>query len=301
MTRVANLRGLVWAGALVLALSACSGDGNEDEVTFTELPVDVIYNDAMDFLDGGDAVAAASAFEEVERQHPYSQWAVRAQLMAAYSYYRANLYDDAIASANRFIDLHPGNPDVPYARYLIGISYYEQISDVGRDQKMTEDALAAFDDLTRRYPETDYARDAALKADLARDHLAGKEMEIGRYYQEREAYVAAINRFRSVVERYQTTTHVPEALHRLTECYLALGVVPEAEKTASVLGYNYPGSRWYQDSYALLVDDAPPSDEVPYWKDGPPPEETDGLEGGADGQKAEQSGQRAIFDWPDWF
>jgi outer membrane protein assembly factor BamD len=285
---------VVWLAPLLL-IAACSGDGNEEVSQYTDLPVDTIYNDAMDFLDEGDAVAAAAAFEEVERQHPYSQWAVRAQLMAAYAYYRANLYDDAVAAAQRFIDLHPGNPDVPYARYLIGMSYYEQISDVGRDQKMTEEALAAFEELEQRAPDTDYARDAALKADLARDHLAGKEMEIGRYYQSKQAYVAAINRFRNVVERYQTTTHVPEALHRLTECYLAIGVVPEAQKTAAVLGYNYPGSRWYQDSYALLVEGAPPSDEVPYWTEGPPATE------GIDDELAVESGQRSIFSWPDWF
>lgn len=279
--------------APLLLVSACSGDGNDEQVTFTDLPVDVIYNDAMDFLEEGDTVAAASAFEEVERQHPYSQWAVRAQLMAAYAYYRANLYDEAVAAARRYIDLHPGNKDVPYARYLIGMSYYEQISDVGRDQKMTEEALASFEELARRAPETDYARDATLKADLARDHLAGKEMEIGRYYQEREGYVAAINRFRNVVERYQTTTHVPEALHRLTECYLALGVTPEAQKTAAVLGYNYPGNRWYQDSYALLVEGAPPSDEVPYWAE--PQGES------ADGAPATGAEQRSLFSWPDWF
>lgn len=282
--------------APLLLVAACSGDGNEEDIEYTDLPVGTLYNDAMDFLEEDDAVAAAAAFEEVQRQHPYSQWAVRAEVMAAYAYYRANLYDDAVATARRFIDLHPGNPDVPYARYLIGMSYYEQISDVGRDQKMTEEALAAFDELAQRAPETDYARDATLKADLARDHLAGKEMEIGRYYQEREAYVAAINRFRSVVERYQTTSHVPEALHRLTECYLALGVVPEAQKTAAVLGYNYPGSRWYQDSYALLVEGAPPSDEVPYWSDGPPADSE-----AADDEAAVQTGRRALFEWPDWF
>ena len=172
--------------------------------------------------------------------------------MSAYAFYEANDYDEAIAAAQRFIELHPGNADVPYAYYLVGISYYEQISDVGRDQKMTEQALAAFDELVRRFPDSKYARDAELKADLTRDHLAGKEMSIGRYYLRRGQYVAAINRFRNVVERYQTTTHVPEALHRLTEAYLALGLDEEAQKNAAVLGYNFPSSEWYQDSYALL-------------------------------------------------
>ena len=173
--------------------------------------------------------------------------------MSAYAFYGANEYDEAISAARRFIDLHPGHKDVAYAYYLIGVSYYEQISDVGRDQKMTEDALAAFDELIRRFPDTQYARDAEIKADLTRDHLAGKEMEIGRYYLRRGEYVAAINRFNNVVGRYQTTTHVPEALHRLTEAYMALGIQEEARRTASVLGYNFPGSQWYQDSYALFA------------------------------------------------
>jgi outer membrane protein assembly factor BamD len=230
-------------------LAGCSGS-NEDE--YVERPVEELYNQAQDLLENGDDRRAGQAFEEVERQHPYSQWATRAQLMSAYAYYEANSYDEAIAAAQRFIELHPGHQDVPYAYYLIGISYYEQISDVGRDQKMTEQALASFDELRRRFPNSEYAKDAELKADLARDHLAGKEMSIGRYYLRRGQYLAAINRFRNVIERYQTTTHVPEALHRLTEAYLALGLDQEAQKNAAVLGYNFPSSPWYQDSYALL-------------------------------------------------
>jgi outer membrane protein assembly factor BamD len=174
-------------------------------------------------------------------------------LMSAYAFYEANDYDEAVAAAQRFIDLHPGNQDVAYAYYLIGVAHYEQISDVGRDQKMTELALDAFDELIRRFPDSRYARDAEIKADLARDHLAGKEMEIGRYYLRRGEYVAAINRFNNVIDRYQTTTHVAEALHRLTEAYLALGVQQEARRTASVLGYNFPGSQWYQDSFDLFA------------------------------------------------
>lgn len=241
--------------SVVLVVAGC-GTG-DDEEAYVEKPVDELYNEALDELQAGDARAAARSFEEVERQHPYSEWATRAQLMAAYAFYEANDYDEAVAAARRFIDLHPGHKDVPYAYYLVGVSYYEQISDVGRDQKMTEDALDAFDELIRRFPASRYARDASLKADLARDHLAGKEMTIGRYYLRRREYLAAINRFRNVIERYQTTTHVPEALHRLTEAYLSLGVLTEARKTAAVLGYNYPSSRWYLDSYALLVDGAP--------------------------------------------
>lgn len=235
--------------AVGLLLAGCSGN---DKEAYVEQPVDELYNKAQDLLVDGSAGQAAEAFEEVERQHPYSQWATRAQIMAAYAYYEANMYDEAIAAAERFIDLHPGNEDAPYAHYLIGVSYYEQISDVRRDQEMTELALKSFNELVRRYPDTDYARDARLKIDLAHDHLAGKEMEIGRYYEGRQEYVAAINRFRTVIERYQTTTHVPEALHRLVESNLALGLRDEARDAAAVLGYNFPGSEWYERSYALL-------------------------------------------------
>lgn len=233
-----------------LALTACASGNDDDQLV--ERPVEELYNEAQDLLDSGDFKSAAEAFEEVERQHPYSQWATRGQMMAAYAFYEAADYEAAIAAAERFIDLHPGNKDVPYAHYLIGMSNYEQISDVGRDQDMTRKALEAFQELIQRYPESDYARDAKLKVDLVQDHLAGKEMEIGRYYQRRGNWVAAINRFRAVVESYQTTTHVPEALHRLTESYLALGVPEEAQASAAVLGYNYPGSEWYGRSYALL-------------------------------------------------
>jgi outer membrane protein assembly factor BamD len=237
---------------VVAGLTGCAGGADEEEA-YIERPVEELYNTALDLLQEGDYENAATAFEEVERQHPYSQWATRAELMSAFAFYQANAYDEGVAAAERFINLHPGNENVPYAYYLIGLSHYEQISDVGRDQKMTERALAAFDELIRRFPDTAYARDASLKADLARDHLAGKEMEIGRYYLDQGKYVAAINRFRNVIERYQTTTHVPEALHRLTEAYLALGVEDEARKSAAVLGHNFPDSPWYRDSYALLT------------------------------------------------
>jgi outer membrane protein assembly factor BamD len=250
--RVQQLSRATVVGCLLL-FGACSSDDDELPDDYVERPVDELYNTALDQLEEGDYLPAARSFEEVERQHPYSQWATRAQLMSAFAFYQANAYDDAVAAAERFIELHPGNSSVPYAYYLIGVSYYEQISDVGRDQKMTELALASFDELIRRFPESRYARDAGLKADLARDHLAGKEMEIGRYYLSRGQYLAAINRFRSVVGRYQTTSHVPEALHRLTEAYVALGVEEEAQRTAAVLGYNFPDSEWYRDSYVLLT------------------------------------------------
>lgn len=238
------------AFGLALLLAACAG--TPDDADVAERPVEELYTEAQDLLDAGNARAAAKAFEEVDRQHPYSQWATRAQMLTAYSYYAANEYDDAVTAAQRFIELHPGNKDVPYAYYLVGMSHYERISDIGRDQEMTRKAQESFGELIRRFPDSDYARDAKLKVDLAADHLAGKEMEIGRYYQTRRQWLAAVNRFRTVVEKHQTTTHVPEALHRLVESYLALGLNEEAQSSAAVLGYNFPGSEWYERSYALL-------------------------------------------------
>jgi len=173
-------------------------------------------------------------------------------LMSAFSYYSDGQYDDAILAVDRFIQLHPGNRDVAYAYYLKALSYYEQITDVGRDQRNTEQALLALNEVIRRFPDSGYARDSRLKLDLTRDHLAGKEMEVGRYYLNRSNYLAAINRFKTVIEDYQTTTHVPEALHRLSEAYTALGIEPEAQANAAVLGHNFPGSDWYIDSYELV-------------------------------------------------
>lgn len=236
-------------GLSTLLLAGCAAD---EAVPYVERPVEDIYNEAMDYLEAGRYAAAATSFDEVERQHPYSKWATKAQVMAAYTQYLSGKYDDAVLTLNRFIELHPGSDDVAYAYYLKGLCYYEQISDVARDQRMTEHALATFTDLVRRFPATNYARDARLKIDLAYDHLAGKEMDVGRYYLRAGHELAAIGRFRRVVEVYGTTTHVPEALHRLTEAYLALGVVDEARYTAAVLRHNYPDSEWYQDSWALL-------------------------------------------------
>jgi len=235
---------------LLLALPACSGD---DEPEYVERPPEELYTDAHNALQAAEYQTAARLFDEVERQHPYSTWATQAQLMAAYAYYEQNAYDDAVIALERFIELHPSHRNAAYAYYLKALCYYEQISDVARDQKNTQLALDSLVEVVRRFPNTDYARDASLKIDLTRDHLAGKEMEIGRYYERQGHYLAAVNRFRRVIERYQTTTHVPEALHRLTECYLALGIKDEAQAAAAVLGYNFPGSEWYQDSYALLV------------------------------------------------
>lgn len=235
---------------LVAGLAAC---GSDDQIPYEERPAEDLYESGLGAMQAGEYQDAAQLFDEVERQHPYSAAAPKAQLLAAYAYYLDNSYDDAINSLDRFIDLHPGSEDIAYAYYLKALCYYEQISDVGRDQRMTELALGSLDDVVRRFPETSYARDAQLKRDLALDHLAGKEMEVGRYYQGQGDYLAAINRFRVVVKDFQTTSHVPEALHRLVESYLALGIAGEAQATAAVLGHNFPGSDWYADSYYLLT------------------------------------------------
>lgn len=233
----------------VFLLAACAGD---DEEPYVELPVDVLYNSAQTMLAEGDNVSAAKQFDEVERQHPYSKWAIKAQLMSAFAYYQANKYDDSVIALDRFIQLHPSNKDIPYAYYLKALCYYEQISTTDRDQRMTEDALKTLNELVTRFPDSKYARDAKIKIDLTYDSLAGKEMEIGRYYQRQGHYLAGINRFKVVIDRYQTTTHVPEALLRLTESFLAIGLVDEARKSAAVLGHNFPGSEWYVDAYQLV-------------------------------------------------
>ena len=233
------------------ALSACSSNTNKNEPQIEE-DVDTLYNKAASALDRKEYLQATKYFEDVERQHPYSKWATQAQLMAAYAYYEASRYDEAIIALDRFIELHPGNKDIDYAYYLKALCFYEQISDVRRDQMFTQEALKSLETLIRRFPDSKYARDASLKRDLALDHLAGKEMEIGRYYLNRGQVNAAINRFQEVVEKYQTTTHTAEALHRLVEAYLTLGLTQEATQVAAVLGYNYPGSKWYERSFSLL-------------------------------------------------
>jgi len=211
-----------------------------------------IYSEAQIQLREKNYEAAAKKFAEVERQHPYSTWARRAILMSAYAQYERNNYDATISASKRFIQLYPGNKDTAYAYYLIGLSYYEQITDVGRDQGVTQKAFDALNEVSRRFPDSKYAENAKKKAVLAKDHLAGKEMEVGRYYLKRHAYIAAVNRFKIVVKDYQTTSHTPEALMRLTEAYLALGIKAEAQTAAAVLGHNYPSSQWYKDSYVLL-------------------------------------------------
>jgi outer membrane protein assembly factor BamD len=239
------------AALLLLAVLAACGAGKKD--TYVERPVEDLYNTGMDDLLDEEYTKSSKDFDEVDRQHPYSVWATKAQLMSAYALYQAAKYDDSIIAADRFIQLHPGHRDIAYAYYLKALDYYIQIADVGRDQKTTQQALNALGEVTRRFPDSKYARDARLKMDLARDHLAGKEMEIGRWYENQGSYLAAVNRFKLVIEQYQTTTHVPEALERLTECYLALGLPDEARRTAAVLGYNYPGSAWYKDTYTLVT------------------------------------------------
>ena len=218
-------------------------------------PIADLYNKALKSLQNGSYKEAAKNFSEVERQHPYSSWATRATLMTAYAQYQRNAYDDAMNAAQRFITLHPGHKDAVYAYYLLAMCQYEQIRDVKRDQSITEKALTALDEVSRRFPGTNYARDAEAKAVLARDHLAGKEMEVGRYYSRKKAYLAGINRYKTVLTRYQTTSHTPEALYRLTEAYMALGVRAEAQAAAAVLGHNYPNSDWYKDAYQLLANE----------------------------------------------
>ncbi len=255
------------AAIMLTVLSACSGS----ETTKPQLtgPVEELYNNGVDALNARRFSTADDQFTAVEQNYPYSSWAVNAQLMSGYSLYLQNKYTDAIGTLDRFIQLHPAHRDIAYAYYLRALSYYEQIADIQRDQKGTEQAMNALREVVTRFPDTSYARDAQLKVDLCFDHLAGKEMEIGRYYQKQHLYEAAIGRFQRVVDDFQTTNHVPEALHRLTEIYLVLGLKEQARKTAAVLGYNYPGSVWYEDSYSDLIGDhvtngaGAPSDEPP--------------------------------------
>ncbi len=236
----------------ILSLAACAGDKKDGPDTIKERPVEELYNEAAALLDDKQYKTAQKAFEDVERLYPYSSWATQAQMMAAYAAYQDVRYDEAIMALDRFIDLHPSHDRVDYVLYLKALCSYEQISDVKRDQGMTASALESFTALINRYPDSPYTREAKIKRDLTYDHLAGKEMDIGRYYLTRGEYNAAINRFTTVIKEYQTTTHTPEALHRLVESYLSLGLVDQAVRVAAVLGHNFPGSKWYQDSYNLL-------------------------------------------------
>jgi len=253
MFKLTRSAALLIASAVIVPLAGCATDKNKGDTSYVARDVNTLYAAAKRQMDGGAYEQAAKLFDEVERQHPYSIWARRAQLMSAFNYYMARKYTDAVSSAQRFVTIHPGNAEAPYAHYLIAMSYYQQIEDVTRDQGITQQASDAFGELIRRYPQSRYAADARLKLDLIRDHLAGKEMEVGRFYQRSGNWLAASLRFREVVEKYQTTSHAPEALERMVECYLALGVPDEARKAAAVLGRNYPNTYWYRQSLRLML------------------------------------------------
>jgi len=250
--------------ALAMPLAACA---SKDDIQIPDDPADKLYNEGLYLLNQKrEYKDAAKKFEEVDRQHPYSDWARKALIMQAYAYYEAKEYDDTINAATRYVTLHPGSQDAAYAQYLIASSYFDMIPDVTRDQARTEKAMAALDEVIRKYPNSEYANAAKKKIDVARDQLAGREMMVARYYMERKDYIGAINRFKIVVTQYQTTRHVEEALMRLTECYMALGIVPEAQTAAAVLGHNFPDSRWYQDAYRLVKGGgAEPSENKDSW------------------------------------
>jgi outer membrane protein assembly factor BamD len=234
-----------------VALSGC-GLWNKDDIVPDE-PAEKLYNEGVYLLNQRqDWKAAAKKFQEVERQHPYSEWARKALIMAAYANYEARDFDESITAARRYVTLHPGSPDAAYAQYLIASAFYDQIPDITRDQGRTEKAVAALEEVIRKYPDTEYATTARRKMEMARDQLAGKEMMIGRYYMKKRDFIGAINRFKVVVTQYQTTRHVEEALARLTEAYMSLGIVNEAQTAAAVLGHNFPDSRWYADAYKLV-------------------------------------------------
>jgi outer membrane protein assembly factor BamD len=240
--------------AAMVALGGCSlfKPKKHPTLAYEERPVELLYNAGAERLDHHEWNEAVDYFREVERQHPYSEWARRSILMTAYAHYMANNYAEAISDSDQFIQLYPGNPTTPYAYYLKAICYFEQIVDVGRDQASTAEAGEALREVVKRYPLSEYAADARLKLDMVQDQLAGKEMTIGRYYLRAGDPMAAIGRFRTVVDRYQTTSHTPEALYRLVEAYLTVGLIDEAQKNAAVLGFNYPGDSWYRDAYDLM-------------------------------------------------
>ncbi|WP_424932105.1 outer membrane protein assembly factor BamD [Amaricoccus macauensis] len=246
-------RVLAKAGALVLILLVAVSCSRNREEPIETRSAQQIYLDAEGLLAEGQPRDAGEMFSEVERLYPYSEWAKRSMLMSAFAYHEGAQYAESRAAAQRYLEFFPADVDAPYAQFLIALSYYDQIVDIGRDQANTFEALQEMRDIIERYPDSEYAKSAELKFELALDHLAGKEMEVGRYYLSRGHYTAAINRFRVVVEDYQTTTHTPEALHRLVESYLSLGLVNEAQTAGAILGYNFQGSPWYADSYVLLT------------------------------------------------
>jgi outer membrane protein assembly factor BamD len=238
--------------SLALPLMGCSLFNKDDDYV-AENPADSLYNEGLYLLNTKqDYKAAAKKFDEVDRENPYSEWARKALLMSAYAYYQAEMYDDCINSGKRYVTLHPGSPDAAYAQYLIGSSYYDQILDVSRDQARAEKAIDALQQVVRKYPSSEYAISAQKKIAMARDQMAGKEMDVGRFYLNKRDFIGAINRFKVVVTQFQTTRHVEEALMRLSECYVALGILDEAQTAAAVLGHNFPDSAWYKDAYRLV-------------------------------------------------
>ena len=239
---------------LAMVVAGCAGKPKRPKLVYEERPVELLYATGADRMDKHQWNQAVDYFAEVERQHPYSDWSRRAILMTAFAHYQADNYVEAIGDADRFISLYPGNPAAAYAHYLKSICYFEQIVDVGRDQAATGQALDNLRDVVQRYPKTEFAADARLKIDMVNDQLAGKEMTIGRYYLRHGDTLAAVGRFRTVIDRYQTTTHTPEALYRLVEGYLTLGLAEESKHNGAVLGFNYPGDPWYRDAYRLLTD-----------------------------------------------
>ncbi len=253
---------------LCVTVGACTllnSNDDEDFSTVEEEPADRLYNEGLSLLNERAYVAAAEKFEEIDRVHPYSDWARRALLMSAFAYFEAGRYTETIGAAERYVQLYPGSEDAAYAQYLVGESYYRQIPEISRDQEVAENAAAAFRELVQSYPDSEYALEAREKLNVSDDQLAGKEMEVGRYYLGQRRYTAAINRFRTVVEDYQETRHVEEALHRLTESYFALGLVEEAQTSAAVLGHNFPDSEWYQDSFRLLQEGGYEPDDSGGW------------------------------------
>ena len=253
MLKVSRSSALLLACALAVPLVGCAHGKGKGDTNYVARDVSSLYGAAQRTMNSGNYLQAAKLFDEVERQHPYSSWARHAQVMSAFNYYLAQKYNDSISSSQRFLTIHPGIDEAPYAQYIVAMSYYQQITDISRDQSVTQQANEAFGELVRRYPESRYAADARLKMDLIRDHLAGKDMEIGRYYQRAGQWLAATYRFRNVVDNFQTSSHAPEALERLVECYLALGIPDEAWKAAAVLGKNYPETYWYRQSLRLLA------------------------------------------------
>lgn len=241
--------------AAAATLAGCAGaDKEKPRIVYEERPVELLYATGALRLDEERWAEAVEYFQEVERQHPYSEWSRRSILMTAYANYENNKYAEAIQDAERFIQLYPGNPSAVYAYYLRAVCYFEQIVDVGRDQASTENAQASLREVIQRFPDSEYARDARLKLDMVNDQLAGKEMAVGRYYLRQGQTLAAIGRFRNVVDNFQTTSHTPEALYRLVEAYLTLGLLEEARRNGAVLGANFPGGPWYADAYRLLTD-----------------------------------------------